>query len=665
MRLRSPALLVTVALLGLTVPGAAASFRAAVGEGAVYLYWGPVPRPAGQLVLYRGMAGGELRRLAEVGPVTDPERGSKILSEAPDSLSRGMKFKGGADAEKDVNPEIDRVFALSAVGYAQLRGYAYLDREVSRGERYRYRLVVVGAGGAESLVGEAEVDTGLPTRPESPALQEETGADRPTVSWPSQPLVRYHVERADQTAGPFLRLTSLPLVADAADTVLRFPDAAVLLDGLPHFYRVVPETPLGQVGAPSSALEVVTPDRTPPAPPSMEPVESQPAAVVLSWKRGKETDLVGYRVYRKEVSKPQPGEKELRLGPAERLTQTLLPPDVLRYEDRNAVPGRPYQYHLTASDRTGNESPPSAAQLARARDVEPPGQPQGLEAKLGEGGRVELRWKASPETDVYSYRLYRAADGGELRFARSVTARELGQGPLLGLEERLDPLSQAAYRYAVSAVDETENESSLSEAVSVRLPDIVPPGSPVVTALVAAEGMISLRWQPAPDRDVAEYRVYRESLDGKRSRLNVEPLGGGVRDYEDRTAQAGVVYRYTVSAVDASGNEGAPSEARSTSTFARPKPVVPTGLRLAEEKDGFRLVWDPSKGVTGYVVYVAAARDGPYQQFGALAGAPPVRVRPPSRGEDWYRVQAVYPGGHVSELSEPLSVGLPASPEKR
>jgi hypothetical protein len=117
-----------------------------------------------------------------------------------------------------------------------------------------------------------------------------------------------------------------------------------------------------------------------------------------------------------------------------------------------------------------------------------------------------------------------------------------------------------------------------------------------------------------------------------------------------------VVYRYSVSAVDRAGNEGQPSESRSTSTFSRPAVVPPTNLRLQEEPGGPRLAWDAPKDAAGFVVYVAAARDRDYRQFGTLAREASVAVTRPPEGEEWYRVQAVYAAGAVSELSEPIAV---------
>jgi hypothetical protein len=70
--------------------------------------------------------------------------------------------------------------------------------------------------------------------------------------------------------------------------------------------------------------------------------------VDLTWSINLETDLVGYRVYRSE----QEGT------PGQLVTPDLLPVPTVR--DNSVEPGHRYWYTVTAVDRAGNESPPSA-----------------------------------------------------------------------------------------------------------------------------------------------------------------------------------------------------------------------------------------------------------------------------------------------------------------
>ncbi len=81
--------------------------------------------------------------------------------------------------------------------------------------------------------------------------------------------------------------------------------------------------------------------------------------VDLSWSINLETDLAGYHVYRSE----QEGTR------GQLVTPDLLPTPAVR--DTSVEPGRRYWYTVTAVDRAGNESPPSAPVIAEVTQPSP------------------------------------------------------------------------------------------------------------------------------------------------------------------------------------------------------------------------------------------------------------------------------------------------------
>lgn len=105
----------------------------------------------------------------------------------------------------------------------------------------------------------------------------------------------------------------------------------------------------------SNRVWIAAKDTRPPAPPQGLVVVFVPALgqslahLELSWAINSETDIAGYNVYRSE----QEGASGTRLN-----SELLLTP---AFRDINAVPGRRYLYTVTAVDRSGNESPASAA----------------------------------------------------------------------------------------------------------------------------------------------------------------------------------------------------------------------------------------------------------------------------------------------------------------
>ncbi|HKW57210.1 MAG TPA: hypothetical protein VJN42_07605 [Candidatus Acidoferrum sp.] len=123
-----------------------------------------------------------------------------------------------------------------------------------------------------------------------------------------------------------------------------------------YIARTVVPADGGLLESSDSSPAIVTPlDTFPPAAPqnlaaAVLPGSTSGALLVdLSWSINLETDLAGYRVYRSE----QPDSK------GQLVTIGLLPAPA--YRDTSVVPGRRYWYSVTAVDRAGNESTPSAA----------------------------------------------------------------------------------------------------------------------------------------------------------------------------------------------------------------------------------------------------------------------------------------------------------------
>jgi len=114
-----------------------------------------------------------------------------------------------------------------------------------------------------------------------------------------------------------------------------------------------------------------------------------------------------------------------------------------------------------------------------------------------------------------------------------------------------------------------ELRSAVSPPVTVVIRDIFPPPAPtgleaIPGGATAADRSIDLSWTPNTDADLAGYIVYRQDTDSKGAvtgtvtRLNPTPVVGPA--YRDQTAMAGRRYAYHVTAVDAAGNESAPSD---------------------------------------------------------------------------------------------------------
>jgi hypothetical protein len=147
-----------------------------------------------------------------------------------------------------------------------------------------------------------------------------------------------------------------PLVLLASSPTNSYRDAAFDF-GKTYLYTVrtvIPEDG-STIESSDSVPAIVTPrDTFPPAVPQglvaagLSPEPNAPPEIDLSWSINTETDLAGYHVYRSE-QQDTPGQ--------------LVTPDLLlspAYRDTPVQPSHRYWYSVTAVDRSGNESAPSA-----------------------------------------------------------------------------------------------------------------------------------------------------------------------------------------------------------------------------------------------------------------------------------------------------------------
>ncbi len=109
----------------------------------------------------------------------------------------------------------------------------------------------------------------------------------------------------------------------------------------------------------SDAVEVRPQDVFPPAVPVGLSAVAGPDFVTLIWDAAPDKDLAGYNVWKKAA------------GAANYVRLTAAPVPELTYTDRTVEKNGTYEYAITSVDRTGNESPKSAAVSVVVRTVSP------------------------------------------------------------------------------------------------------------------------------------------------------------------------------------------------------------------------------------------------------------------------------------------------------
>ena len=243
--------------------------------------------------------------------------------------------------------------------------------------------------------------------------------------------------------------------------------------------------------------------------------------------------------------------------------------------------------------------------------LSPPGNVQAA----GDIGRIALQWNPVVSNDLKGYGIWRSttATDGFVRLSGEVADSQITTGRTTFVDSTLDLSVSRVFFYRVSSVDVLDRQSELSTFVSAEaLEDNRPPASPTNLSAVAevATGYVILTWNP-PLNDsggealtgLNEFNIFR-AKDSQDSFVQIASISSLETTFTDSsTLEADATYFYTISAVDASENEGSRSSTASISTGATGV-RTPTGLRTTSKIGQIELSWtavnDPN--LIGYLV---------------------------------------------------------------
>ena len=253
--------------------------------------------------------------------------------------------------------------------------------------------------------------------------------------------------------------TDAPAPATIQGGSVTWVDRQTLSVGRRYVYVVTAEDAVGRISAPSERLVV----RFLAAPKAPAAVDAKPGdrRVTLTWRPP--PALID--------GSPLTGDVKyivLRGSGAEGPLAAITPQPIgeTTYTDTGVDNDADYRYAVRAVrvepavTATGEVS---AAVTVAPLDTTPPAPPVGLVA-VPSPDAVRLAWNASPEPDVATYAIYRAAGGGDFMRIGTTTA------PGTVYTDR-DVKAGTTYRYAVTALDRARraNESARSNVASVRV----------------------------------------------------------------------------------------------------------------------------------------------------------------------------------------------------
>jgi fibronectin type 3 domain-containing protein len=222
--------------------------------------------------------------------------------------------------------------------------------------------------------------------------------------------------------------------------------------------------------------------------------------------------------------------------------------------------------------------------------------PTGLAAKPGKGGSIALTW--TKVTDAQGYNVYRQGSAD----SAPVLVTSIAVGTTVTYTDT--PASDGSYVYSVSSLGLLNVESAQCAQVSA-ISDRTPPAVPTGLAPLTMTGNgVQATWDAvtAPAEVPASYKLYRAAAsDLTDKKLVATTTSNSATDPAPASSQR----FYAVTALDALGNESAPTPAQEI-TF----PVAPVGNLILTLVDDGRpsLSWSGDSSVQGFYIYRNGAK---------------------------------------------------------
>ena len=529
-------------------------------------------------------------------------------------------------------------------------GLMFTDRNVRYNEKYLYR-ITINAG--DSLRGSVFISADEAYHlPKPDNLTGDFKAGYVQMRWDKNSDFRYSAYRVErsQDGKNFEPVSQAPLVtvspSETEDSRYHYAIDSLRNNKDVFYYRVKGLTPFGEESPPSETIRGTSLPEVQQVPyiSMIESADNESLHVRWDFPSENNNAIEGFTLERTST----PNQKFISLTPQP------LPAVTRTYEDK--VPARINYYRVIALGKDGQRYP-SPVFYGQLIDSIPPALPEGLDAVVDENGIVEVSWTPNKEADLYGYRVYKANYSSE-EMAQLTTSPI--KRPVMIDTVDLNTLNEHVY-YSVMAIDINQNHSRLSEILKVQLPDKIAPPPPVLLPVKSNDHSVIISWRPAPAEDVAEYAVYRKSLqEPDWKQISVRKTDADTAYYyRDENIPVGQLHFYTVVAIDDARLESDPATAVSGTRVASDlQPAVqwrrPVILR---EENRITLRWKYDiGGIESFRVYKSLG-DKPPVLYQTISGNHNELNDALIPTENYtYRIMAVFSNGQKSALSETLYV---------
>ena len=294
--------------------------------------------------------------------------------------------------------------------------------------------------------------------------------------------------------------------------------------------------------------------------------------------------------------------------------------------------------------------------MVQLTDSIPPNIPVGLTGIADTSGIVRLQWSANADTDIFGYRVFKAASEREEFYL--LTGTPIQNPHFTDTLEKKD-LNTNVY-YKIRAVDQRQNESDFSAILKVKKPDLIPPSPPLIKSITAGDKGIKIEWINSSSSDVANHVLFKQA-ENDTTWQEVKTFKSSTNEiensYTDRIGEKENV-TYKIMAMDKAGNFSySPISTRMISSSLGIKNGIKKITQSFDPNSGkLFLNWELPGEATRNILIYRKTEGKPYTLYETL----PVNAKlfedyGMKAGQSYtYRVKVVFADGSVSGFSEEI-----------
>jgi len=463
--------------------------------------------------------------LGRNGPMSEPSEVVSVLTAPPPAAPPAVRAAASASravsltwdpsaSEGVVSYRVERATASAPTfeTIASATTPAYVDggtaaSTLKDSTRYLYRIVALSRVGSESAPSDlAEVVTAPPPAPVKNVAAVSREVRCVPLTWQASPepdVVRYDIYLARDAGGPFVKAGSVE-----GRTVTAFTAGGAnpgsLEDEGTYFFTVRAVNAVTAESADSAIARAVTRE-VPPEVRQVAAISARPREVPLAWSASPDTAVTGYEIWR-SAGEADDWSQIVRLGGRD--TTNHLDRGGEKDDTRlgRLKDGTEYQYKVVAFNTADVRSSASVPVKAKTKVI--PATPTGLTTTTNTAHLVALAWQPNPEKDIVGYRV-EVSKKAENGFRALATVMLSDGGALAAEEKELEPGTVRYYR--IRALDNERLESEWCAPVAGRAKSL-PDAPAALQAHPDGAGAFRLTWQPPPQTDVVEYRVWAKKL---------------------------------------------------------------------------------------------------------------------------------------------------------